>query len=262
MASIRTTALAVIFLIASVEAGLASGGASRAAPGGTPVPPRYNLCPDLAWTETFRSNGLEFVHSLEFAEALASVVGGNSRYSPSTVPEEWRAASSMWFLHVTAHASEPPENASPQSHRERFSAIEDACDPQLLYRASLQYRSRAGNEKAGVVSPDHVSTAIRELEEAFSHLDTLYKEVAAKIVIAERMGASECSPSAVARAKAELAAAQRAAAGNHYDPASAYRSFRVADQAADDLIESRKFAKIRGLVCYSQNHRAAGHPEH
>lgn len=262
MASLRTAALAVLLLITSTEVALASGGANRATTGGTPVPQRYNLCPDLASTETFRSNGLEFVHSLEFAEALASVAGGNSRYSPRTVPEGWRAASSMWFLHVTPHASEPPENAAPQPHRERFSAIEDACDPQLLYRASLQYRERAGNEKAGVVSPDHVSTAIRELGEAFSHLDTLYKEVAAKIVIAERMGASECSPSAVARAKAELAVAQRAATGNHYDPAAAFRSFRAADQAADDLIESRKFAKTKGLVCYSQNNRSAGHPEH
>ena len=261
MTSLRTVMITLVLLLTYSGSVVASGGASRATTGGTAVPQQYNLCPDLAATETFRSNGLEFVHSLEFAEALAAVAGGNSRFSPPTVPEGWRTASSTWFLHVTAQNSEPPGNVAPQSRRERFSAIEEACDPQLLYKASLQYRVRAGNEKAGMVSPDHVSTAIREMEEVLGHLDTLYKEVAAKIVIAERMGASECSPSAVARAKEELAAAQRAATGNHYDPASAYRSFRVADQAADELIESRKFAKTKGLICYSQNNRAAGHLE-
>ena len=217
----------------------------------TSPPLQTFVCPDLARTELFRSKGLEYVHTLEFAEAVATVARGNSPFAPKPVPAEWGTVAAQWYLHLAAHDAERSAGHLTPVQWKRFSADEEPCDPVLLHKASLEYRATHGNAKAGVVYPYYAPMGAAELQETIGRLDDLSEHVASKIELAERMGASQCSPRDVARAVEALGNAQRIAAAHHFDPDYAERPFLVAERLADDLLESRRTATALGFVCVS-----------
>jgi len=117
-------------------------------------------CPDIASTELFGSEGLEYVHTVEFAEAVFAVATGKSRFSPREVPAEWRTTAYAWGAHVAASDTMPALPGAgpapvPLSLLERSSA----CSPFLLFRASLEYRSVSGHDDAPLVYPHKVRAA-------------------------------------------------------------------------------------------------------
>ena len=249
----------VRYLLFGVLLGIAAAGAARAAggsgpgPGGdTPSPPRTFLCPDLASTDLFRSNGLEYVHSLEFAEAMATVARGASIFAQQPVPSEWNSIVAQWYLHLAAADAAASAGGPASQPWKRFSAEEEPCDPVLIHKASLEYRARHGNGKTGVVYPYYVPMGAAELQETIGRLDDLSDRVASKIGLAVRMGALLCSPEDIARAEQALERARRTAAAHHYDPDYAERPFLAAERMADDLVESRRIANAMGFVCVSR----------
>jgi hypothetical protein len=240
----------LLWFVAAVTAPAANAN-SPGPGGGTPLAQPAFICPDLAGTDLFRSKGLEYVHTLAFAEAVATVSRGDSPFAPHPVPSGWSSAAAQWYLHLVAHDAGAAGGQLQPPRRERFPGDEPPCDPVLLHKASLEYRARPGNGKAGVVYPYYVLMGADELQERIGHIDDLSAQVASKIGLAERMGASKCSPSDVARAEMALESARRIAAAHQYDPDYAERPFLAAERLADDLVENRRIANSRGFVCHS-----------
>jgi len=211
------------------------------------------LCPDLGRTELFRSKGLAYVHTLAFAEAISAVAGGRSSFALPPVPQEWQDASSRWLMHLLTHDA----GLLPQSVLlplgEGFSSEEDPCDPQLLYKSSLEFRARPGNEAAGVAYPYYVPLAAHELERMILPHASRAERIAARIELAERLGAAECSPGLVGEAKEALGGARRVAAERHYDAVLLEPSFADAERLADSLAEGRRIAAARGVACVAGN---------
>jgi len=211
------------------------------------------LCPDLARTELFRSKGLGYVHTLAFADAISAVAGGRSSFAPPPVPEGWQDASSRWLMHLLTHDA----GLLPQSVLlplgEGFSSEEEPCDAQLLHRSSLEFRARTGNEAAGVVYPYYVPLAAHELERMILPHSSRAERLAARIELAERLGASDCSPGLVGDAKAALEGARRLAADRHYDAVLLEPSFADAERLADALAEGRRVAAAQGVTCVAGN---------
>ena len=237
--------------IAAADTACAAGEPGPDAGGGTLLPQRTFVCPDLASTNLFRSKGLEYVHNLAFAEAMATVASGASPFAPPPVPKEWRTVAAQWYLHLAAHDAAPSAGKLQQVQWKRFSAEKETCDPVLLHKASLEYRARPGNGKVAVVYPYYAPMGAAELEESIGHLDDLSDQVTMKIGLAERMGASQCSQSDIARVKKALESARQFAAAHHFDPDYAERPFLVAERMADDLMQNRQIANAKGFVCYS-----------
>ena len=105
-------------------------------------------CPDRAYTEIFQSKGLGYVHSREFAEAVRDVAIGASKYSPKEIPATWRDDAENWI--------------GPGSEKLPFHRGDDACNPALVYMASMEYRARPGHEDVTPVFPRNVRAATRE----------------------------------------------------------------------------------------------------
>jgi hypothetical protein len=103
-------------------------------------------CADVARTEIFRTKGLEYIASREFADAIVAVAGGASEYSPSEIPASWRAVAAEW--------SAPGRTKLPGN--------EEACAPALLYLASLEYRARLGNDRIAPVFPRVARASTRD----------------------------------------------------------------------------------------------------
>ena len=249
----------VCSLLFGVLLGIAAAGAAGAAgesgpgPGGdTSQPQQSYVCPDLASTNLFRSKGLEYVHTLEFAEAMATVARGASPFAPQPVPNEWNSVVAQWYLHLVAADAAASAGDPPRQQWKRFSAEEEPCDPVLIHKASLEYRARHGNGKVGVVYPYYVPMGAAELQETIGRLDDLSDRVVSKIGLAVRMGASLCSPEDIARAEQALERARRIAAARHFDPDFAERPFIAAERLADDLVENRRIANAMGFVCVSR----------
>lgn len=211
------------------------------------------ICPDLAYTELFRAKGLEYVHTMAFAEAMLAVAGGRSKFAPPPVPQEWQAAAANWTVHLAAHEA----GLAPQGLMgilwPRFSSEENSCHPQLLYKASLEYRAQPGNEGAAVVFPYYPEMAAHDLEEMIVPLSGRLDRVSSKIAMAEQVGATECVPGKVAHAKELLETARRATAGYHYDAIVIEPFFARAETAAEELIEERRMAAASGYRCFSKN---------
>jgi hypothetical protein len=250
--------LRILFLLIGVFLWIAAEDAVHAAgnvviePGGG-APPQTNafVCPDLASTDLFRSKGLEYVHTLAFAEAMATVASGASPFAPPPVPEEWKTFTAQWYLHLVSNDAAPFAGESSPVQSKRFSSEEETCDPVLLHKASLEYRARPGNGKVAVIPPYYPPMGAAELEENIGHIDELSNQVQSKIGTAERLGAAQCSPSDLARVEKALESARKFAAAHHYDPDYAERSFVVADRMAEELVRNRQFATSKGFVCYS-----------
>jgi len=249
----RILLIGALLWVATTGVARASGEAVPDAGADAGQPQRTFVCPDLASTDLFRSKGLQYVHTLAFAEAVAAVAGGTSPFAPQPVPKEWSSVAAQWYLHLVAHDAETPGAQMPPLRWEGFSADDAPCDPVLLHKASLEYRSIPGNGKAGVLFPYYVPIAAHELEEKILALARRGERIAAKIALAERMGAAQCSPGTVAKAKAGLEGANRIAANDHYSPEFSDPTYGAAERLADELTEGRRIAAALGITCYTGN---------
>lgn len=124
------------------------------------------ICPDIASTDLFGSGELEYIHSLEFAEAVYNVATGNSRYSPREIPAEWLTTAYAWGAHLAASNTMPTLTvAGPAPARRTLPEGRDGCSPLLLFRASLEYRSSSGHEEIQLAYPYKIRAASKRLLE-------------------------------------------------------------------------------------------------
>jgi hypothetical protein len=246
---VRIASIGFLSLLALSGIMAANAPAGESVPASKGAPEAAFLCPDLARTGLFRSKGLGYLHTLEFAEAVSAVAGGRSSFAPPPVPEDWKDASSRWLMHLMTHEAGILPGSVLLPLGEGFSSEESPCDPQLLHKSSLEYRSRPGNGSAGVVYPYYVPMAAHELEKVILPHSVRAGRIAATIELAERMGAAACSPTLVEAAKEALDGARRAAAERHYDAVSLEPSFSDAERLADELSEGRRLAAAQGVPC-------------
>lgn len=223
-------------------------------------------CPELAYTESFKARGLGYVYTEKFAEAVSAVADGASTYSPQDIPSGWKTAAAEWRAYIAAHpAGETgamPTTAAPGLQGGLTAdpyLSKDACSPSLLYLASLHYRSKTGGQGATPVFPRIVKAGVMELGTQVvskSRMAATYAKrgalIGEKIADAERMGAMDCAPSEVARAKSELDRARRDAAGIRSGIQETDASFARAEQIADALLANRQFASRTGIRCYPE----------
>ena len=246
------------------SAGVGAGGEMRDrahspaldAPG---VPPAAG-CPDIGYSDTFKSNGLGYVSSEEFSAALHAVASGDSRYSPDEIPPDWAATAAHWG---SSSSPRPARDADPARPSARASVRPEkdgeSCSPSLVYLASMEYRLRVGRPALKPAFPVFVREATRDLvarADAKRELAARFAErtnaVAAKIRDAERMGAGDCAPGTLAAAKAELDRARREAAGVRSSVQETESSFVAAERFADTLLAGQRLAFSKGLRCYKE----------
>ena len=248
---------------------------------------RSCLCPDIAITPLFRSGGLGYVHTVEFAESVYAVASGASRYSPEDLPREWMATANSWWTHVavkenaTIHMSPATETLrrtgeanlpdgslheirllSPTGQEidlEQAGLTGESCSPSLLFRASLEYRWRTGNPDAKLVYPHKVRTATRSLEDSIHAKMRMAQRFAERgdkitdlIAMAEQMGAATCQPKELALAKSELARARQVVTDIHIDLRETEASFAKAEMSAGSILSVQRYASSRGMMCYSR----------
>jgi len=243
----------VIASLLAVSGGMPAAATAGSAEGDGTVYSGSFICPDLAHTELFRAKGLEYVHTMAFAEAMLAVAGGRSKFAPTPVPQEWQAAAANWTVHLATHEAGLAPQWLMGTIWPRFSSEENSCDPQFLHKASLEYRAQPGNGGAAVVFPYYPSMAAHELEVMIVPLSGRLDRVSSKIATAEQVGAKDCVPGKVAHAKELLDTARRATAEYHYDGVVIEPFFTRAENAAEELMEERRMAAASGFVCYSKN---------
>ncbi len=204
-------------------------------------------CSDIAYTDIFRSEGLGYVTSAEFAKAIRAVASGESRYSPAEIPGAWRVAAADWGTSRTGTAV--------------LKLLEDreACIPALIYLASMEYRLLSGRRDVKPAFPLFVreathdlaarAAAKRDLAVSFAKRESA---IAAKILEAERMGAGGCAPGAVAGAKAELERARRKAVEIRFSLKEAESGFQNAERSAETILTWQQFAAKTGRRCYAE----------
>ena len=121
---------------------------------------RANACPDIANTQLFKSLGLGYVHSLEFAKCVYEVANA-PRYS--FWHPDWLATAYAWGAHIAADSvihyfltEEEPchqlieisidtviyyDPLTPEMLKV-LNVSPDCCDPWLIYLASRCYRNK------------------------------------------------------------------------------------------------------------------------
>lgn len=228
---------------------------------------RGALCPDIAQTGPFRKNGLSYLHTRDFAEAVSAVADGTSPFSPPEIPGHWPAAAYAWRMHLLAHewadtrgeAGAPTggtiPGAPPYDLRvpwEDFPDSGETCSPFLLYLASREYRSRSGHEGARIVFPYLVPAAVDELEETIRPFAFRGSEIAARLGKARELDAGKCAPGRLSLAETSLAEARNRVWTGHYDGRSIDPLFARAAVAADDLLSERRYAQRHGFLCTSR----------
>ncbi len=236
-----------------VSGGMESAATAGPAEGGGSVYGGSFICPDLAQTELFRAKGLEYIHTMAFAEALLAVAGGRSKHSSPPVPQEWQATAANWTVHLATHEAGLAPQWLMGTIWPRFSSEEGVCDPELLYKASLEYKGQPGNEGAAVIYPYYPKMAEHELEGMIAPLSGRVERISAKIVTAVSVGAMDCEPGKVAHAKELLETARRATAEYHYDTIVIEPFYTRAEAAAEELVEERRMAAASGFTCYTKN---------
>lgn len=244
-----------------------------------------SLCPDIADTQPFREAGLGYVHSVEFARSVFAVASGTSRYSPREIPVNWRAAAYGWWTHVATAAKAgiryiPVETESltgtlrragttttirpriqttigRQINWEKESLGKDSCDPQLLFRASLDYREKSGQDDLPLAFPYRVRTAADTLGrtisakyEAASRLAARADSIHRRITDAERMGAAICQPNELARVRAEWEEAVNVATDIQRTLEDAEVAFARAEESSAELLAQRQYASSLGIPCF------------
>ena len=225
--------------LASVGANVYRQGNDLVAMPAGKISPPASGCTDLAHTEVFQSMGLGYVQSREFAEAVRAVAIGASRYSPREIPASWRKDAESWIV--------------PGSETLPLPKGEDACNPTLLYLASMEYRAKPAHEGVPPVFPGNVRAATREVHvvEEWKKAGPFKERAAAvdfKIAVAERMGAGECSKVELESAKLLLDRARNVAAASRNNPEGVEWLDR-AERNADFLLANRQFAFRQGVRC-------------
>jgi hypothetical protein len=220
-------------------------------------------CPDIAQTKTFRSERLGYVDSPEFAAAVGAVANGASEFSPAEIPPDWRIAAENWIEYARKTSDRESHRISSTAafqlrggEEMQFPKGKDACNPDLLHLASLEYRKMQRREDLTPVSPRVVEAATRDLEELVAAKRQMARRFAARaaaigsrIAEAERMGAGTCAPGEVARAKKELEQAFIEARMVHSTVAETASLFDRAERIAVFLLEQRQVASSRGGIC-------------
>ncbi|OYV97084.1 MAG: hypothetical protein B7Z62_06920 [Deltaproteobacteria bacterium 37-65-8] len=207
-----------------IGAAPASGGIGHAGPGDavsfsstkigpTTRPAGFSLCPAIAETAQVRNKGIDYMRTREFAEAVSAVANGTSGFAPTKVPAEWRGAANLWEeavisgpgMHRVVLLSPSGAPIDPT----RVGLEERSCNPDLLFRASLEYRFRQGQTDAPLLYPHLVRKAASGIERRImAKMDSAARsanrvdEIADRILEAEKAGAGECQPRELARAKA------------------------------------------------------------
>jgi len=239
------------------------------------------LCPDIALMPTFRSGDLGYVHSAEFADAVYAVASGTSKYSPEVLPAEWMGTASAWWRHVkvketaTIRISPPMETSrstggagattsgrhevrllSPAGQEidlEQALLTGESCSPSLLFRASLEYRSRTGSHDAKLVYPYKVRKAAENLGDAIRVKLEMAKRFAERadkitdmIARAEEFGAATCQQKELALAKYELSRARQLVADIHIDTEETEASFAKAEVSVGSILHKYQYASIQG----------------
>lgn len=277
----------VLVLAVPVWSALASGGIGHAGPGdavsysstgnGPAIEPAaFSLCPTIAETAQVRNKGIDYVRTREFAEAVSAVANGTSRFAPTTIPGEWKVAANLWVETVTS-SEKPriavmPGEAGPDTFQvvllspggapvdpTRVGLEERSCNSNLLFRASLEYRFRQGQEDAPLLYPHLVRKAasgigkriVAKMESA-ARSTKRADDIAARILDAEKAGAGECRPQELARAKAELAVARVGITDLDFDPGATEAVFARAEPLSGNLLAERRYAASRGLRCFTE----------
>lgn len=228
--------------------------------------------PDIAHTELFRSNSLSYVHSREFAGSVCAVASGTSPFSPHPVPPRWRTVAEIWKMFLMNQDCEKKTSpsgtknsgiptggqqtifdtrlygSSPYPRRilsgwERISGEAEGDIPTLLYRASLDYKTKTGRERTKPVLPRYVRMVALHLQSLLAghwrkcrDFDMRGMEIAAKIIQAEKLGIHGHAPRDVALAKRELYRARYVSAAGYYTILETDHAFDAADDAAEDLV--------------------------
>jgi len=274
----------VLVLAAPAGSALASGGtgydrspdAVSFSPPGTGQavrPASFSFCPVIADTKKVQSRGIGYIRTREFAEAVKSVADGKSSYGPRNTPEEWKGAANLWGSSVASSGKAKivvmPGEVSPGKRQvvllspsgatidpARIGLEERSCNPELLFRASLEYRARRGQENTPLLYPHLVRDAaagigktVTAKMEMAGRSATRLEETSKRIRQAERMGAGECQPKELARAKAELAVASRGITELDFDPSMTETVLARAETLSGNLLSERRYAASRGIRC-------------
>ena len=220
-------------------------------------------CPDIAYTKAMQSEGLGYVASSEFADAIRAVASGASEHSPKEIPADWRTAAENWIEYRERILVEEGNMYSGTASFQlrdgdlfRFPKGKYACNPDLVRLASLEYMKKQGRHFLPPVSPGVVRAAIKELEANMAakrqmapRLATRAAAIASRIAEAERLGAGNCSPSGVSRTRMELEQAFLESRTARSALSDAVASFDRAERFADYLLSERRFASRRGGGC-------------
>ncbi len=224
-------------------------------------------CPDIAYTESFKSGRLGYVKSAEFAESVRAVASGASEYSPREIPPGWKTIAADWVAFLATHPEGEgvPDRPKPfldfprGDDRSTFLKDSESCAPALIYLASLDYRSRAGRQDVSPVFPRIVRKAVGDLDvlvavkrQMAERFATRSAAIGSRIAEAERMGAGSCEPGELARAKSELYQARIGAAGVRSSLQETEALFDRSEQVADTLLAKRQFAARNGFKCYME----------
>jgi len=239
-------------------------------------PAGYGFCPAIAETAQVRGKGIDYIRTREFAEAVSAVANGTSRFAPMRLPAEWKGAASLWRETVTVDgkpriALVPGESGAGNNRvvllspngapidQKRFGLEERLCNPDLLFRASLEYRFRRGEEDAPLLYPHLVRKAASGVEKKIvAKMDTAVRiakradDIAARILQAEKDGAAKCLPQELARAKAELAIARKGIADIDFDSGAAEAVLAKAEPLSGTLLAARSYAALHGIRCVSE----------
>jgi hypothetical protein len=272
----------VLALAVPAGSAMASGRSGNASPGdaasfastsnGPAIPSTgFSLCPAIAETAQVRNKGIDYIRTPEFVEAVNAVANGTSSFAPTRVPAAWKGAAHLWGSNVASNGM-PRIAVMPGAagnHRvvllspsgatvdpRKVGLEEQSCSPDLLFRASLEYRFRRGQEDAPLLYPHLVRTASSGIEQRIvAKVDAAARsakradEISARIVQAEKAGAGECQPQELARAKAELAVALGGISGLDFDPGMTETVLARAEHASSGLLSSGRYASIHGQYC-------------
>jgi Zinc dependent phospholipase C len=161
---------------------------------------RANVCPDLAWTQTFKTAGLGYVHTSDFAEALYDVA---QSYPWKSWKPNWRTIARAYGAHFAAdgvfHSTflanvgelihslvevsvdtliffngTPLDPSTPPLDWENINVGYDACDPYLFILASRRYREKTG-QAVPTIQWGNMLVAVPELASAIAAEYTYHK---------------------------------------------------------------------------------------
>lgn len=276
----KTAIMLGLVLVFAVPIGgaLASGRTGHSSPGDavsssptengpTIVPAGFSLCPAIAETVEVRGRGIDYLRTREFAEAVSAVANGATGYAPTTAPPEgWKDAAADWntsvaldgkpWIAVVSEGDDPgvqraflvSPNGIPMEPI--MFGMDRSCDPRLLYRASIEYRFRTGQENLPLLHPQVVRQAVSEIGiTVMAKLDMAARsakradDIAARILEAEKAGAGECQPQELSRAKAELAIARNYGITElDFDPGMTEMALARAETRSGNLLAERRYA--------------------